>query len=380
MLFIVRLSQFFRLLITFNLELFSTRYICRMRYLLLPFSLIYATVIFVRNFFYDAGIFSSTSFDFPVIVVGNLRVGGTGKTPMVEYLVRRLNDRRKLAVLSRGYGRKTRNFILADTDSSAKTIGDEPRQIKQKFPDISVAVDRDRVSGIKQLRASMPDLDAVLLDDAFQHRKVRAGLNIMLTAYNRFYCDDFILPVGRLRETASSAKRAHIIVVTKCPVVMGKTEQRALTERISPKEHQHVCYAYEHYGKLKSVFGQEQFDQKSLRGKRIVLVTGIANADRLKEFLERYNEVVEHLDYGDHHWYKETDIDNIISAAEKHSSSDTLVITTEKDVQRFVAFSSNQAFHSIPIFYIPIEICFHEGSGQTFDQLLNEYVNSYPAN
>ncbi len=348
-----------------------------MRFLLLPFAFLYSFIVTIRNLGYTTGVLKSHAFDFPVIVVGNLRVGGTGKTPTIEYLIRLLHNHYKIAVLSRGYGRKTKGFILANEHSDAKSIGDEPRQIKQKFQAINVAVDANRVSGIQKLRTLIPSLDVVLLDDAMQHRKVRAGLNIMLTAHDRFYKDDFILPVGRLREPRASSDRAQIIVVTKCPSSMSKDEQRSIETRIAPKPYQTVCFAYEGYGNVSSVFGEEQFDIEALAGKRIVLVTGIANADKFKSFLTQKNEVVEHLDFGDHHWYSDKDIDHIVATSKRHHSSDTLVITTEKDVQRFLAFSSNESFISLPIFYIPIEVRFHDKSGEFFDQIIHEYVKSY---
>ncbi|MEO6136920.1 MAG: tetraacyldisaccharide 4'-kinase, partial [Ginsengibacter sp.] len=245
------------------------------RYILLPLSIVYGGVIWVRNKLFDKKILRSASFNFPIICVGNLAVGGTGKTPMIEYLVRLLKDEYKVATLSRGYKRKTKGFAIADINTSALDIGDEPMQIHEKFPDISVAVAEERVEGIPQLLQAEPQTQVILLDDAFQHREVNAGMNILLTDYNNLYTRDFLLPAGDLRDGKGSSERADIIIVTKCKPYLNEDEKQKLIKEINPLTHQKVFFTKIEYSIPYHLFSKEEklMEQDS----SVLLVCGIAN-------------------------------------------------------------------------------------------------------
>src|SRR5687768_15621527 len=228
------------------------------RYLLFPISIIYGIVIWIRNKLYDKNFWKPVSFNFPLICVGNLATGGTGKTPMVEYLIRLLRDHYKIATLSRGYKRKTRGYALADENSTALSIGDEPMQFHKKFPEIPVSVAEERIEGIPQLLHDRPETEVIILDDAFQHRKVKAGLNILLTEYKNLYTRDFLLPAGDLRDMKSSRKRADIIIVTKCVSHLAESEKEKIIDEIDPMEHQQVFFTKIEYGSPYHLFSKEE--------------------------------------------------------------------------------------------------------------------------
>jgi tetraacyldisaccharide 4'-kinase len=291
---------------------------------------------------YDLGVKKSTSYNFPVICVGNLSVGGTGKSPMIEYLINLLKNDFKLATLSRGYKRKTKGFVLANEQSTAETLGDEPFQFFTKFKnDIYVAVDAVRTNGIAQLRALNKPAEIILLDDAFQHRKVKAGFNILLTTYNNPYFKDFVLPAGNLREPRSGAKRAHIIIVTKCPYNLSDQEKSSFVKRIKPQTHQNVFFSTIEYSN-NILSEQREISINSVSN--FTLVTGIANANPLVAFLQSKNLKFEHLNYSDHYNFSEKDILEL----EKRS----LIITTEKDFMRLKQYESLKD----KLFYLPIKV------------------------
>ncbi len=289
-----------------------------------PIALVYGLVVRLRNFLYDIGFFSSNTFKTPTVCVGNLSVGGTGKTPMVEFLVSNLKDKNKIAVLSRGYGRRSKGWVLAKNDSSVEELGDEPFQIFSKFPQITVAVDADRSQGIRILEATIrPDL--ILLDDAFQHRKVKPSFSILLTAYGHLYPDDQYLPTGNLRDSKKEAKRADVIVVTKCPINLSASQQTQIRDRLNPSEDQQVLFSTLVYDQM--VKGKEgQFALTALKSRKVTLVTGIANPQPLLDFLTETGIVIEHLQYGDHHFFTDREVE-IFNTKE-------LVLTTEKDYTR----------------------------------------------
>uniref|UniRef100_UPI004048722B tetraacyldisaccharide 4'-kinase n=1 Tax=Mariniflexile sp. TaxID=1979402 RepID=UPI004048722B len=307
-----------------------------------PFVPAYYAVTSLRNKLYDLGIKKSTSYDLPVICVGNLSVGGTGKTPMIEYLIELLKDDFKIATLSRGYKRKTTGFQLADASSSAETLGDEPFQFYSKFKnDILVAVDADRTHGIEQLRKLDNAPDVILLDDAFQHRKVKAGLNILLTTYSNPYFDDFVLPTGNLREPRNGAKRADIIIVTKCPYHLSEAEKNTFLKQINPKGNQSVFFSTIDYSN--EIFSAES--KKSMDSvNNFTLVTGIANANPLVGFLKKKNLQFEHLNFSDHHEFSQQDILEI--------NKRDLIITTEKDFMRL----KDHVVLKDKLFYLPIKV------------------------
>ncbi len=330
--------------------------------ILFPFALLYNAITAIRNFFYDQGILRSTSFDIPIICVGNLNVGGTGKSPMVEYLIRLLKEDHQLATLSRGYKRKSTGFQIGGKDTTIDTLGDEPFQFFRKFPDIAVAVDAHRVHGIQRILELKPDIDVVVLDDAFQHRKVRPGFSILLTAYDDPYYADWHLPMGFLRESISGRKRADLIVVTKCPQNLSKEEQERMKRKLKPYSGQEVFFTKIAYAE--EVFGSDQSMQLSaLKDDTFVLVTGIANPKPMIDFLAEKAYTFEHLKFPDHHNFSEADIERIITIAEGKK-----ILTTEKD---FVRLQKRLAKASL--FYLPIETSFIEDKA-LFDEKLLGYI------
>ncbi|MBN2868484.1 MAG: tetraacyldisaccharide 4'-kinase [Flavobacteriaceae bacterium] len=328
------------------------------RIILFPFVPIYFLVTWFRNLAYDKGWFKSMSYDFPVVCVGNLSAGGTGKTPMVEYLIRLLKDETNLATLSRGYGRKTKGFLLAENNITATELGDEPFQFYHKFKDeITVAVDEDRQHGIATLRALKTKPEVVILDDAFQHRKVKAGYNILLTTYANLYVDDFVLPTGNLREPKKGAKRANIIVVTKCPEFLSQEEKEAIVLRLKPNVYQHVFFS--HIGYKDSVLKETQ--KVSLNElKSFTLVTGIANAKPLVNFLKSQELDFNHIEFKDHHHFTANDINKL-------SKLDSIV-TTEKDYMRL----KNEDILKDKLYFLPIKMVID--NSEKFDALVKEFT------
>lgn len=316
------------------------------RFLLFPFAIIYNLITGIRNRLFDAKILKSTSFSLPIIAVGNLNVGGTGKTPQIEYLIRLLKENYKIAVLSRGYKRKTKGFLKVDKNHSAEDVGDEPLQFFKKFKDIIVAVDADRTNGIQQLLSKKNTPEIILLDDAFQHRKVKAGFYILLTKYDDLYSDDFLLPTGNLRESRKGARRANIIVVTKCPKKLTKKEQDEITKRLKLKSNQQVFFSLITY--KEELKGIDAISMDELQNKEIVLVTGIANPNPLLNYLKSKKIDFKHLKYPDHHNFSKEDISVIKTAFNSISSTDKIILTTEKDYVRLANYIQD-------IYYVEIE-------------------------
>ncbi len=312
------------------------------RKILFPIVPIYYLVTWLRNKLYDLGIKKSVSYNFPVICVGNLSVGGTGKTPMIEYLIRLLKDDFKVATLSRGYKRKSKGFQIGDKNTTVDVLGDEPFQFYSKFKDdIKVAVDSNRSEGINILRRLEDYPEVILLDDAFQHRKVKAGFNILLTTYGNIYTEDFVLPTGNLREPRSGAKRANVIIVTKCPKDLSKSEKVAILSKLKLQNHQFVFFSSIAYAD--EVFSNDS--SKNLESlPNFTLVTGIANAKPLVDFLEAKNLNFEHLNFKDHHDFSQEDILKL----EKQE----LIVTTEKDYMRLKQYESLKE----KLFYLPITV------------------------
>lgn len=328
------------------------------RIILFPFVPIYFFVTWFRNLAYDKGWFKSMSYDFPVICVGNLSAGGTGKTPMVEYLIRLLKDKTKLATLSRGYGRKTKGFLLAEDNITVTELGDEPFQFYHKFKgEISVAVDEDRQHGIAALRTLKSKPEVVILDDAFQHRKVKVGYNILLTTYANLYVDDFVLPTGNLREPKKGAKRANIIVVTKCPELLSQEEKEAIVLKLKPKVYQHVFFS--HIGYNDSVLNETQkVGLKAL--KSFTLVTGIANAKPLVNYLKSQQLDFNHIEFKDHHNFTADDV--------KKLSKLERIVTTEKDYMRL----KNEDLLKDKLYFLPIITVID--NSDNFDALVKEFT------
>lgn len=337
-----------------------------LRNLLYPFSLLYGLITMLRNYLYENAIFESNQFDTPTIVVGNLSAGGTGKTPQIEYLIRLLKDDYKVAVLSRGYKRKSEGFILADKTVNAEIIGDEPFQYFKKFDNIIVSVDADRSNAIEQLEHLKNPPEIILLDDAFQHRKVKGGLNILLTDYNNLYINDAMLPTGNLRESKSGAKRAQIIVVTKCPANLSEKEQIKITRRLRPSIYQKVFFTTIEYKNM--LKGENSIDFDDIKNKEIILITGIANPKPLLSYLDVNGFKYKHLKYKDHHIFSEREIAEI----KRLQSKKSILLTTEKDYVRIFDTLEN-------LYYLPIETKFISRKND-FDNIIKKYVEQSSRN
>jgi len=344
-----------------------------LRIILFPVSLIYGLVVIVRNKLFDIGLLRSTSFDIPIISLGNLTYGGTGKTPHVEYLVRLLEEKQNIAILSRGYGRSTRGFKLASEKSTVTEIGDEALQFKKKFPFVEVAVDENRPHGIRTLLKKHPELDVILLDDAFQHRYVKPGLSILLTDFHKLFTRDHLLPTGTLREPVSGAKRADIIVVTKTGSVLSPIVQREIEEELKPHEDQKTFYSFTGYETLISLKdGKSRNFCKKYSG--LLLVAGIANPYPLRYFLQDKCTDLNTLFFRDHHKYTHKDIQNIKHTFDNIFTKNKIIITTEKDAMRFQEHLDSPELQDLPIYYLPIKMEFHQTGSVSFDQVILDYV------
>lgn len=350
--------------------MFSNFFLKSFRILLLPFALVYWLVITIRNWMYNKKILHSTSFALPLICVGNLSVGGTGKSPMVEYLVRLLKDQFKVATLSRGYKRRTKGYALANERSDALDIGDEPMQFHIKFPDVPVAVGEERLLAIPQLLHDRPETEVIILDDAFQHRAIKAGLNILLTDYNNLFTRDFYLPTGDLRDLKSEYKRAEIIIVTKCNPDLSETEKQKLIEEINPQAGQSVFFAAIEYGQPYHILTKAGFS--ITEDIEVLLVSGIANPRPLKSMLEEYSKTYHLLQYPDHRIFTIDDLKEIRKKFAAIDSVNKIILTTEKDAVRLVKFHTEIA--GWPLYVIPVRHHFlYEEEGR-FGQLVIDFI------
>lgn len=342
------------------------------RILLLPFALIYWVIIFIRNWMFDNKILSASSFGLPVICVGNLSVGGTGKSPMVEYILLHLKDQFKIATLSRGYKRKTKGYALADENSTALEIGDEPMQFHLKFPDVPVAVGEERVASIPQILHDRPETQAIILDDAFQHRAIKAGLNILLTDFNNLFTRDFYLPTGDLRDLKSGYKRADIIVVTKCKPDITDGEKKKITEEINPLPNQQVFFTTIEYG---SPYHLVSRTGTVLKGKDVLLVSGIANPGSLKKYLEATSNYYETMLFPDHHIFSIDDWKNMKNRFEKIISKNKIILSTEKDAVRLMKF--NNEIESVPFYILPVQHRFLFEEGNCFNDTIINFIRNF---
>jgi tetraacyldisaccharide 4'-kinase len=343
------------------------------RYLLFPFSLIYGGVVWLRNWLFDKNILKSATFNFPIICVGNIAVGGTGKTPMTEYLIRLLQNDFKTATLSRGYKRKTKGFAIADASTTALEIGDEPMQFHNKFPNVTVAVGEERLVAIPQLLHDKADTALIILDDAFQHRMVNAGLNIVLTAYNNLYTRDLMLPAGDLRDVKASMKRADIIVVTKCKAGLTVQEKENIIKEISPLPHQSVFFTVIVYTHPYHLFKTEKASINA--DTNILLICGIANPRPLKDYLESKMHTYDMLRYPDHHIFNMDDLADIKKQFAKMPGYNKVLITTEKDAVRLVKFE--EALKDFPVYVLPIEHAFLFNEGEKFNALVLNFIRKF---
>ena len=322
---------------------------------------------------YDKNVLRSVSFNFPIICVGNLAVGGTGKSPMVEYLIRLLKDDYKVATLSRGYKRKTAGFAVADKFTTALDIGDEPMQFHKKFPDVKVAVAEERLVAIPQLLHQLPETDVIILDDGFQHRQVKAGLNILLTEYKNVFTRDFLLPAGDLRDIKSSYKRADILVVTKCKSHLSEEEKIKMIREINPLDHQKIFFTKIEYGSPYHLFSKEEkFLSPDIH---ILLVCGIANPKPIKEILNTYSSTYDMIRYQDHHIFSIDDLKDIKQQFGDIATENKIILTTEKDGVRLFKFENE--LKDLPVYVFPIKHKVLFGEDDQLSQLVKDFVRSY---
>lgn len=348
--------------------------------LLIPFAWLYGLVIRIRHLLFNSNILKTESFSIPVVGVGNLSLGGTGKTPVVEYLVRLLSDENKIAVLSRGYGRNTKGFLIANQYSGHKDIGDESLQYHNKFKtNIKVAVCEDRRAGIKNLMQDDENLDVILLDDAFQHRYVKPGLSILLTDFHNLYMEDYLLPAGTLRDVVAEAKRADIIIVTKTYKVLSPITRRRIKGILKPQENQSLYFSYLSYGNLIPFSGSD--DYKSPKNiSTIVLFCGIANSYPLQEYLRDMCVDLLVLDFPDHHTYRRKDLQLVIRTFNDAFTRNKIIITTEKDAMRLIKSEHINLLDNLPMFYIPIEVKLHGLDNSNFSNQIKKYVRENKRN
>lgn len=343
-----------------------------------PLSALYGFLLLLRNKLYDWGFFTIHEFPVSVIAVGNLAVGGTGKTPHTEYLVQLLSPHCKIAILSRGYKRFSRGFQLVDEHATVYQVGDEPLQFKRKFPEILVAVDEKRARGIRKLMELHPDLSVVLLDDAYQHRSVKPEINILLTDYSKLYLEDFVLPTGNLREFASGSKRADIIIVTKTPKVLSPIDRRRIKVDINQDSHQRLFFSHIVYGentpltKMAKAMSLAEVQSASCA----LLITGIARPEQLMFHLRRFHREIIHAEYPDHHVFSKYDIERIRKQFDDIFSGNKIIITTEKDSMRLMLPDIFPLIQDLPVFYMPISVQFHDRDGQEFNEHILKYVNA----
>ena len=328
---------------------------------LTPLSWLYGLGVRFRNLCFEVGMLKSRAFDVPVIAVGNITVGGTGKTPHVEYLVRLLKDKFRVAVLSRGYKRSTSGYLLASESSTEREIGDEPYQMKQKYPDISVAVDPKRVRGIQQLTDNDQSLDVILLDDAFQHRYVKPGINILLVDYHRLIIYDKLLPAGRLREPESSKSRADIVIVTKCPKQLKPMEYRVLTKAMNLFPYQQLFFTTLQYDDPYPIFDKSeeplQLSQLIQPDTNVLLITGIASPEQMQQDLSPLTSHLSPLTFSDHHNFKPKDVE-LINRSFSDLPSPKCIITTEKDATRLQNLEGLSDEVRQHIYALPVRISF----------------------
>lgn len=358
--------------------------VIKIRHWLRPVSWLYGLGVWLRNKLFDWGYLQSKSFDIPVLCIGNLTVGGTGKTPHTEYLLKLLcKEKFRMAVLSRGYKRKTKGFLLAEATTGVEDIGDEPYQIKEKFPDVTVAVDENRCHGIEQLmRFGTPaPIDAILLDDAFQHRYVKAGLNILLTDYHRLFCDDKLLPAGLLRECVAGKHRAHIVIVTKCPENIKPIDFNIITKRLKLYPYQQLYFSSFRYGNLIPVFGGQRRTLSTLgQEAHVILLTGIASPAPLEHKIRSYTRNIDVYSFADHHHFTEKDLTTLKKRFEALNGKERLIITTEKDAARLRHHPMLSDDLKPHLYVLPIEIEILQNQQHIFNQNIIGYVRTHSRN
>lgn len=348
---------------------------------LYPLSIVYGSAIWLRNLLFDIKVYKQHEFNVPVISVGNLTAGGTGKTPHAEYLIGILKTKTNVAYLSRGYKRKSKGFVLAKNNSTLEDIGDEAVQIKQKFPEIPVAVCEKRVAGIEKLLSIKEhEIDAIILDDAFQHRHVKANINILLVDYTQQIFNDHLLPYGRLREPTRAKYRANFIIYTKCPMDMKPIEQRIIKNKLDIRPYQNLFFTTIVYGEITPAVKGLTLFSDNMRKYTVLLITGIANPAPLVDYLKPQVGQIEHQKFSDHHNYTSTEIDQIITQFQNIESSKKLIITTEKDLVRLKSVKNVPDKFFEQLYYIPIEIKFLDRTRELFNRRILNYVTENKSN
>ncbi len=352
---------------------------------LLPLSFLYGLGVRTRNVLFDCGILKSKKYPMPIICIGNLAVGGTGKTPHTELLIELLKAHYQVAVLSRGYKRETKEYIEATSESTPSIIGDEPCQIKNKYPDITVAVDRDRCHGIEKLMAKKePPIEVVLLDDAFQHRRVKAGLNIILTDYNRLFTEDKLLPAGRLREPAKGKDRAQMVIVTKCPEDIKPIHFNIISKQLDLYPFQDLFFSSLTYGSLTPVFPENSLPVRKLssikKEEAILLVTGIASPTLLKKKLESHTQKITSLTFNDHHNFSEGDLKKIANQFNQLPGEEKIIITTEKDAIRIKHMPEIPEEIKNNLYALPVRIKILQQRKYEFTKKIENYVRENQRN
>ncbi len=348
-----------------------------LKILLSPIAFIYGVITLLRNRLYDGGFLKVTRFDVHTIGVGNLSVGGAGKTPLVEYLIKLLRQEEpKLATLSRGYKRKTSGFLIADENSTAEDIGDEPLIYKYKY-NVQVAVDGNRVNGVKKLIANQNSPKVILLDDVFQHRAIRCGLNIVVSDYNNLYFNDTMLPAGTLREFKSGIIRADLIIITKTPERTSPVDIRNIIKDVNPKAHQQVFFSYLKYGELYSITNiNDKIDTlNDLFRFRIISFAGIANAQPMVNYLKEYAADVKHLPFSDHHEFSIKDLEDIERYYNSFEGGNKILVTTEKDFMRLKNKHIWPIAQRMNIYVLPVEVTFKDKE-EEFNQTILKYVRA----
>ena len=347
-----------------------------------PLSFLYGLGVELRSQLFELNILKSRSFTTPVISVGNITVGGTGKTPHVEYLVRLLSKEAKVAVLSRGYKRKTHGYQLADKDSTMRDIGDEPYQMKLKFPNIEVAVDANRCEGIDHLinDEQTKDTDVIILDDAYQHRYVKPGINILLVDYHRLIIYDELLPSGRLREPIESKKRADIVIITKCPDSLNPIDYRVLTKAMKLYAYQSLFFTSLHYGAPYLLFGGDETRVPKKQNSDVLLLTGIASPEQMIDDVQPNVKSLKPLTFPDHHAFSPRDIEKINNAFAAMPQESRVILTTEKDAARLRSVSGLSEEVKQRLLVLPVEVKFMLDGEEIFNDKIISYVRKNSRN
>ena len=344
--------------------------------LLAPFSLLYGLGISLRNFFYKKGILKGVEFDIPLISVGNLSIGGAGKTPHIEYLIRLLKDYLNVATISRGYKRKTKGFLIVKPNHNANAVGDEPLQFARKFQDILVTVSESRTFAVPQILMEQPESQVILLDDAFQHLSINPGLNILLTEFSYPFTKDYLLPSGRLREWRSAYRRADIIIVSKCPSQITKSDKNSFIEEINPLSRQRIYFSYYKYDQPYFLLSPN-YRLNLSQDLDVVLISAIARADYLVEYLEKHVNSIQALEYEDHHYFTKFDVSQLKNTFSNIDSPKKIILTTEKDAMRLELHQQFIVENKLPVYVLPVKVAFHFDEGEVFDNDIKQFLLNF---